>query len=198
MTHGSPDPTSAPDSGGWLTRPAVAAGLLGSTGLLVLSDLVLDGLGGADLTHVAIEAAAAALCLSGAAAFLRLWSRERRAVADALGEAEASAGHWREEAVRWRSEADGALRGLGEAIDRQLRAWSLTDAEREVALLLLKGLSLKEVGAVRDTSERTARQQARAVYRKGGLAGRAELSAFFLEDLLLPQGEPTATSGGAS
>jgi hypothetical protein len=30
------------------------------------------------------------------------------------------------------------------------------------------------------------RQQAIAVYRKSGLAGRAELSAFFLEDLLLP------------
>jgi hypothetical protein len=28
------------------------------------------------------------------------------------------------------------------------------------------------------------RQQSLAVYRKAGLAGRAELSAFFLEDLL--------------
>jgi hypothetical protein len=32
----------------------------------------------------------------------------------------------------------------------------------------------------------TVRQHAVAVYRKSGLAGRAELSAFFLEDLLLP------------
>jgi hypothetical protein len=30
------------------------------------------------------------------------------------------------------------------------------------------------------------RQHAVSVYRKSGLAGRAELSAFFLEDLLLP------------
>jgi hypothetical protein len=30
------------------------------------------------------------------------------------------------------------------------------------------------------------RQQTLAVYRKTGLAGRAELSAFFLEDLFLP------------
>jgi hypothetical protein len=30
------------------------------------------------------------------------------------------------------------------------------------------------------------RQHAVAVYRKSGLAGRAELAAFFLEDLLLP------------
>jgi len=35
--------------------------------------------------------------------------------------------------------------------------------------------------------ERTARQHAIAVYRKAGLSGRAELAAFFLEDLLLPR-----------
>ena len=35
-------------------------------------------------------------------------------------------------------------------------------------------------------------QQALAVYRKSGLGGRAELAAFFLEDLLLPGGVPGA------
>jgi DNA-binding NarL/FixJ family response regulator len=35
-------------------------------------------------------------------------------------------------------------------------------------------------------SERTVRQHAIAVYSKAKVAGRAELSAFFLEDLLLP------------
>jgi DNA-binding NarL/FixJ family response regulator len=55
-----------------------------------------------------------------------------------------------------------------------------------VALLLLKGLSLKEIAAVRATSERTIRAQARSVYSKAGLTGRASLSAFFLEDLLAP------------
>ncbi len=38
-----------------------------------------------------------------------------------------------------------------------------------------------------ERSERTVRQHAIAVYSKSGLAGRAELAAFFLEDLLLPQ-----------
>jgi hypothetical protein len=31
------------------------------------------------------------------------------------------------------------------------------------------------------------RQHAAAVYKKGELSGRAELSAFFLEDLMLPE-----------
>jgi DNA-binding CsgD family transcriptional regulator len=87
----------------------------------------------------------------------------------------------------WRGRAETFLRGLGEAIDAQLRAWDLTPAERETALLLLKGYGHKEIAALQGKSERTVRQHAIAVYRKSGLSGRAELSAFFLEDLLLPQ-----------
>jgi DNA-binding CsgD family transcriptional regulator len=87
---------------------------------------------------------------------------------------------------RWRSEARTVLNGLGEAIDVQFSRWNLTEAEREVALLLLKGLSLKEIAAIRVTTERTVRAQARSLYSKAGLTGRASLSAFFLEDLLAP------------
>jgi DNA-binding CsgD family transcriptional regulator/uncharacterized protein YjeT (DUF2065 family) len=90
---------------------------------------------------------------------------------------------------RWRNESRALLAGLGDAIDAQFSRWNLTEAEREVALLLLKGLSLKEVAAVRATAERTIRAQARSVYSKAGLTGRAALSAFFLEDLLAPMGD---------
>jgi DNA-binding NarL/FixJ family response regulator len=62
----------------------------------------------------------------------------------------------------------------------------LSPAEREVGLLLLKGLSHKDIAQVRSTTETTIRQQALALYRKSALRSRAELSAFFLEDLLLP------------
>lgn len=75
---------------------------------------------------------------------------------------------------------------LGSAIQQQFVRWQLTVAESAVALLLLKGLSLKEIAAVRATSERTVREQARCVYRKAGISGRPALAAFFLEDLLLP------------
>ncbi len=96
----------------------------------------------------------------------------------------------REQAALLREAAEAPPRlvlascGLSEIIDAQFTRWSLSPAEAEVAMLLLKGLSLKETATVRDTSERTTRKQARAVYRKSGLAGRAELSAWFLEDLL--------------
>ena len=87
---------------------------------------------------------------------------------------------------QWRDETRALLKGLGEAIDRQFLTWKLTEAEREVGLLILKGLSLKEIAATRVTSERTIRAQARSIYAKAGLSGRAALSAFFLEDLLAP------------
>ena len=87
---------------------------------------------------------------------------------------------------RWRAESRSLLDGLGQAIEQQFSRWNLTDAEREVALLLLKGLSTKEIAAVRAVSERTVREQARAIYAKAALTGRAALSAFFLEDLLAP------------
>ena len=86
----------------------------------------------------------------------------------------------------WRTEARTFLNGLGEAIETQFSRWNFTEAEREVALLLLKGLSLKEIATVRETSDRTVRVQTRALYAKAGLTGRAALSAFFLEDLLAP------------
>ena len=87
---------------------------------------------------------------------------------------------------QWRDETRALLKGLAEAIDRQFLTWKLTEAERDVGLLILKGLSLKEIAAVRVTSERTIRAQARSIYAKAGLSGRAALSAFFLEDLLAP------------
>ena len=76
--------------------------------------------------------------------------------------------------------------GLGVAIDAQFDKWELTPAERDVALLQLKGLRHKEIADLRKTSERTVRQQALSIYRKAGLSGRTDLAAFFLEDLLLP------------
>lgn len=90
----------------------------------------------------------------------------------------------RREAERWRVNAEELLAQAGGTVQEQFGVWGLSGAEAEVALLLLKGLALKEVAAVRNTTERTAREQARVVYKKAKVAGRAELSAWFIEDLL--------------
>lgn len=76
------------------------------------------------------------------------------------------------------------LKNFGEYIDHQLGEWKLTQAEKEIATLLLKGLSHQEIAEIRSTSERTVRQQSLNVYAKSGLRGRSDLAAFFLEDIL--------------
>lgn len=87
--------------------------------------------------------------------------------------------------TNWQERTKAYTEGLSREIDRQLALWDLSQAEKEIALLLLKGFSNKEISEIRQTSEHTIKQQSSAVYRKSGLGTRSELSAFFLEDLLV-------------
>ena len=77
-----------------------------------------------------------------------------------------------------------ARRRLSEVIQEQFSEWQLTAGEQEVALLLLKGLSFKEIAALRNTLEKTVRQQASGIYRKAGVSGRHAFAAWFIEDFL--------------
>jgi len=167
-----------------------AFALFGAIAILIGVDLVGDAETGADLAHLVVEGLVMLLAVAGVGALWRGLRMAERRAARLDTDLEAA----RREALRYKEEAREALRGLGEAIDSQFERWELTPAEREVGLLLLKGLSHREVAEVRATSEPTVRQQALMVYRKSGLRNRSELSAFFLEDLLLPRVEsgPTA------
>ena len=75
------------------------------------------------------------------------------------------------------------------AIAEQFSQWQLTPAEREVAMLLLKGHSHKYIARLTHRSERTVRQHAISAYHKAGVGGRVELAGFFLGGLMLPEGE---------
>ena len=157
--------------------------------LLAAVDVASDLREGTTVAHVVIEGAVMVLGLAGAGFVARRLLQILRGARTAREEAQRLAERLKEteaEAARWRSEAGQLLKGLGAALDQQFERWALSPAEKEVALLLLKGLSHKEIGEVRSISEATARQQARAVYKKAGLGGRNDLAAFFLEDLLLP------------
>jgi len=69
-------------------------------------------------------------------------------------------------------------------IQLQFKEWKLTPSEQEVAHLLLKGLSFKEISEIRKTKEKTVRHQATGIYTKSGVCGRNEFAAWFFEDLL--------------
>jgi DNA-binding CsgD family transcriptional regulator len=93
----------------------------------------------------------------------------------------------RAEGDGWRAKVRSHLAGLKAGMDKQFQDWGMTEAEREVGLLILKGLSHKEIAALRATTEATVRQQAQAIYRKAGLPGKTAFSAYFLEDLFAPE-----------
>jgi DNA-binding NarL/FixJ family response regulator len=84
----------------------------------------------------------------------------------------------------WRARAASSAQVIRSMIDEQFGLWHLSQSEQEVALLLIKGFSMKEIAEIRDTHEKTVRQQAMAIYKKSGLSGRQQLAAFFLEDIL--------------
>lgn len=90
------------------------------------------------------------------------------------------------EAMKWRNISEKYIKGLSIEIDDQLNRWDLTEAEKGVAFLLLKGLSDKEISNVRKTSVKTVRTQVNSIYSKTGITSRSEFLAFFLEDLFLP------------
>jgi len=81
---------------------------------------------------------------------------------------------------------------FAETIRKQFHRWDLTESEQEVALLLLKGLSIREIAELRSTREKTVRQHASHVYAKAGLEGRHALAAWFLEDFMARPREDAA------
>jgi DNA-binding CsgD family transcriptional regulator len=194
--EGEPEPEDRRDGGQPDYPGPLAAGIPAAIFLVIslflIVDIASDLASGAGPEHLVFEFFMTVLALGG---IVVMWRQLRGALRRAK-DLEVALDGTRADLRRWRSEAQELLRGLGAAIDRQFDRWGLSPAEREVGLLLLKGLSLKEAAEARQTSERTVRQQALAVYRKAGLAGRAELAAFFLEDLLLPRDGGTVASSG--
>ena len=160
----------------------VPVGLFGVIAFVIAADLASDYHAGHGPIHFGLEILAGGLALLG----VGLFARHAWLVHTAADDLRSDLRAMEVKAQQWREEARSALEGLGAAIDREFAKWGLTEAERDVALLILKGLSHKEIAAERDTSEGTVRQQALAIYRKAGLTGRSSLAAFFLEGLTFP------------
>jgi DNA-binding CsgD family transcriptional regulator len=169
----------------------VVAGVLLLFAMGGAADIALDGPERWHSAHAVFELALMAASLAFAAYLWRGWWHTRRSLDAArrsLAATQSALEQRRAERDAWRQSAERALEGFGHAIDRQFTAWGLTPTEREVALMLLKGRGHKQIAASTGRSERTVRQHAVSVYQKSGLAGRAELAAFFLDDLAVHAG----------
>ena len=153
----------------------MAAVVLASAG-----DIVSDLQHGAPLAHVLQEAVL--MSLASALMLWMLWDvhHQRQQLEDLKQELTRSSNA----AKPANPLVQTARKRLSEAVGIQFREWDLSTSEREIGLLLLKGLSIKEIAALRDTHEKTVRQQASAIYRKAGVPGRHAFAAWFMEDLL--------------
>jgi len=146
-----------------------------------LGDVIYDYREGASMTHIAMEFSIAVLSvalISGLA--IGVW-RQSRSNARLKAELRTKTG------VGGQSlppALASARHELALVLKKQFEDWQLTETEREVAMLLLKGLSFKEIASVRDTMEKTVRQQASTIYKKANVSGRHAFSAWFIEDLL--------------
>ena len=165
------------------------------TFIFLFVDMIGDYQEGADWIHFSIELMSLVFISSGIYFLFRELKRrneEHKLTQQVLRVTSSQLTEKSIEASNWRAQHAKLSEGLGFAIDGQLDQWKLSPAEKDIARLLLKGFSFKEISTLRGTSEKTIRQQAQNIYLKAGLPGRAELAAFFLEDLLSPIAE---TSG---
>ena len=86
--------------------------------------------------------------------------------------------------TRLESQIKIASGAFSEVLEQRFKEWSLTSAEREVAILAIKGFSIAEMAELRRTKQGTVKAQCASLYRKADVAGRLQLLSIFLDDLL--------------
>lgn len=160
----------------------LSIGLILLFALWALADVIREHRTGEAFSHLSFEIAVALFAMIWT---IHLWQEKFQAT-EKLTAMQNHIETLTQEAEDWKNQNSKLIEGLSQSIHNQMLQWGLTPAEQEVALLLLKGLSFKEIAEIRSTSEKTTRQQALIIYQKSKLPGRAELSAFFLEELLTP------------
>ena len=69
-------------------------------------------------------------------------------------------------------------------IENILEGWLLSKAEKEVAMLIIKGFTYKEIASLRSVSEKTIQNQAISIFNKSNNKNRHEFLSHFLLTLV--------------
>ncbi len=77
-----------------------------------------------------------------------------------------------------------AAGALAQIMEEYFRDWGLTPSEQDIAAFAIKGFSIAEIADLRGSAEGTVKTHLNAIYRKAGVAGRAQLVSLLVEDLL--------------
>ena len=73
---------------------------------------------------------------------------------------------------------------MAEVVEGFFEDWTLTQAERDVAMMILKGLDNEAIAKVRNTAPGTVRAQTTSIYSKSDTHGRAQFVSLFMEELM--------------
>lgn len=73
---------------------------------------------------------------------------------------------------------------LQDIIQKHFDDWKLTASERDVAALMIKGLSIAEIAGVRGSAEGTVKAHLNAIYRKSNARNRAEVLSHIMDTLI--------------
>ena len=79
---------------------------------------------------------------------------------------------------------DAAKGAFQSGIDGYFEEWGLSEAEKDIALLTIKGMTISEISEIRHTKQSTIKTQSSAIYRKAGVASRSQLVSLLIEELL--------------
>ena len=79
---------------------------------------------------------------------------------------------------------DMASSALQDVIESHFTDWKLTASERDVAALMVKGLSIAEIAEVRGSAEGTVKAHLNAIYRKASARNRAEVLSHIMDTLI--------------
>lgn len=79
---------------------------------------------------------------------------------------------------------DAARGAFQSGIDGYFEQWQLSEAEKDIALLTIKGMTISEIADIRQTKQSTIKTQSSSIYKKAGVSSRAQLVSLLIEELL--------------
>ena len=77
-----------------------------------------------------------------------------------------------------------ASSALQDVIESHFAEWKLTAGERDVAALMVKGLSIAEIASVRGSAEGTVKAHLNNIYRKSDARNRAEVLSHIMDSMI--------------
>ena len=69
-------------------------------------------------------------------------------------------------------------------LQKRFKQWAFSSAERDVALFMLRGLSILKIAELRETRPGTVKVQAHNIFKKSGVGSRAEFTSLFMEEFI--------------